>query len=156
MNTIVERFVEDAGNLTTSLGLGRAIGQVFAYLYFSPEPRSLSDLEKALGISKGSASMTVRQLEQWGAAKKIWVKGDRKDYYEANDWLGQIIRNVLADTIGRRLTQGNGLLASDLLPPPADPGPEAAFIHSRLEHLRKFQDRAKRVWRNPLVKKLVG
>ena len=103
INPVITRFIQDAGNLTQSFGIGRATGQIFAYLYFSPEPRSLADLQAALGISKGSASMCVRQLEQWGAVKKIWVKGDRKDYYEANEWFGQIVKNALMDTIGKRM-----------------------------------------------------
>jgi DNA-binding transcriptional regulator GbsR (MarR family) len=155
MHEVVQRFVADAGNLTTSLGLGRAVGQVYALLYFSPQPQGLADMQDALGISKGSASMTVRQLEQWGAVRKIWVKGDRKDYYEANDWLGQIIRNVLFDTIGKRLTQSNGLPTADLGPPTSAMDPEERFIRERVEHLRKFQRRAQKVWENPVVRRLI-
>ena len=156
ISPVVRRFIEDAGHFTQSLGLGRAIGQLYGYLYFSPEPRSLSDMQKALGISKGSASMTVRQLEQWSAVRKVWVKGDRKDYYEANDWLGQILRNVLVDTIGKRLTQSNGLLSADQGAGIGKPGPESDFVSERLEHLQKFHARAKKVWENPLVRKLMG
>ena len=100
---IVRKFIEDAGNTTQSLGVGRVIGQIFAYLYFSEEPRGLDDMKDALGISKGSASMGVRQLEQWGAVQRVWVKGDRKDYYTANDYFGQIVRNIATDLMGKRL-----------------------------------------------------
>ena len=100
---IVRKFVEDAGNTTQALGVGRVIGQIFAYLYFSEEPRTLDDMKEALGISKGSASMGVRQLEQWGAVQRVWVKGDRKDYYNANDYFGQIVRNIATDLMGKRL-----------------------------------------------------
>jgi DNA-binding transcriptional regulator GbsR (MarR family) len=113
-------------------------------------------MQEHLGISKGSASMTVRQLGQWGAVRKVWVKGDRKDYYEANDWLGQILRNVLADTIGKRLAQPNSFSLSDNDGELDDTGADADFIRSRLEHLQDFKARALKVWSNPLVKKLVG
>ena len=102
-NTLIRRFIEDAGNTTQSLGVGRAVGMIYAYLYFSEPPRTLDDMKEALGISKGSASMSVRQLEQWGAVQRVWVKGDRKDYYTANDYFGSIIRNLLADIMGKRL-----------------------------------------------------
>ena len=151
---IVRRYIEDAGRLSQSLGLGRAVGQVYAYLYFSPAHRGLADLHETLGISKGSASMTVRQLEQWGAVRKVWVKGDRKDYYEANDWIGQILRNVLVDTIGKRLAQANGLLSTDV--EASLSGPDAPFIRERIENLRRFQSRARKVWENPIVRNLVG
>ena len=106
MSSVVQRFIEDAGRLTQSLGFGRVIGQIYAYLYFSRTPRCLADLQNALGISKGSASMGVRQLEQWSAVSKVWVKGDRKDYYAANDWFGQILKSALVDTIGKKMEIG--------------------------------------------------
>ena len=153
---VVKRYIEDAGSLSQALGLGRAIGQIYALLYFSPQPRSLADLQESLGISKGGASMNVRQLEQWGAVRKVWVKGDRKDYYEANDWLGQIVRNVLVGTVGRRLAQPGALF------PPADAmlsdtgHPDAEFIKARITHLQSFRSRLQKAWQNPLVKRLIG
>jgi DNA-binding transcriptional regulator GbsR (MarR family) len=100
---LIRRFIEEAGNTTQTLGVGRVIGQIYAYLYFSEPPRTLDDMKETLGISKGSASMGVRQLEQWGAVQRIWVKGDRKDYYTANDYFGRIVRNIMSDLMGKRL-----------------------------------------------------
>ena len=80
MDRVVDKFIEDAGNLAQSFGLGRVVGQIYAYLYFSRTSKGLHDMQQDLHISKGSASMCVRQLEQWGAVSKIWIKGDRKDY----------------------------------------------------------------------------
>jgi len=65
---IRERFIAAAGDLTLSLGFGRNLGQIYGHVYFTPDPQSLDDLCDSLGISKGSASMSVRQLEQWGRA----------------------------------------------------------------------------------------
>ena len=157
LSPVVRRFVEDAGNITTSLGLGRAVGQIFAYLYFSPEPRSLADMQTALGISKGGASMSVRQLEQWGAVRKVWVKGDRKDYYEANEWIGRVVRNVINDVVGRRLlVSGNSVTSGlDDTPCPASDDPDAAFIAERLENLRRFREKAQKAWSNPIVQRLM-
>ena len=154
IHPIVHRFIEEAGQFTQSLGLGRAIGQLYGYLYFSPQPKGLADMQEALGISKGSASTTVRQLEQWGAARKVWVKGDRKDYYEANDWLGQILRNVLQDTVARRLSQSNGLFSGEVANG-FPVGSDGEFIRARLANLQRFQQHAKRAWSNPIVKKLL-
>ena len=142
LNPIVHRFIEDAGSTTQALGLGRVVGQIYAYLYFSPEPRNLADLQDTLGISKGSASTCVRQLEQWGAVRKIWIKGDRKDYYEANDWLGKILRNIALDTIGKKLLAYASL---------HDNGGDA-FVRERIRHLREFEKKARKVWDSKLLK----
>ncbi len=156
--TVVRRFVEDAGNTAQSLGIGRVLGQIYAYLYLSPKPRSLADLENALGISKGSASMGVRQLEQWNAVRKIWVRGDRKDYYEANDWLGEIVRNVLRDMVGTKLSTATALLDELKAEINGGAGPGAAerdFVADRLQHLRDFHAKAQKVWGSRIVRMLL-
>lgn len=157
LSPFVRGFVEDAGNLSSSFGLGRAIGQVYAYLYFSARPRGLHDMCAALAISKGSASTVVRQLEQWGAARKVWIKGDRKDYYEANEWIGRVVRSVLNDIVGRRLlAAGNSALNGDREGVAVDAAdPDAAFIAGRIENLRRFRDKARKAWLNPIVQRLL-
>ena len=158
---VVRRMVETAGHASQSLGLGRVAGQIYAYLYFSRDPRTLDNLTSALGISKGSASMCVRQLEQWGALEKIWVKGDRKDYYRARDTFGQIIRNVIRDLAGKRLEisaallrdvdaelgrrNGNGKVASA----------DDVFIKERIEKIKTFQGKAQGMWEGVVLKMLL-
>jgi DNA-binding transcriptional regulator GbsR (MarR family) len=153
---IVRRLIQDGGNLAQSLGFGRVLGQIYAFLYFSHEAQNLASMHDALGISKGSASTVVRQLEQWNAVQKVWIKGDRKDYYAANDWLGQILRNAMVDTAARRLgaySEMLGELEHDI--DDLEDG-EKVFLKQRVGHLRKFQARAQKVWDNPLVKKMLS
>jgi len=159
-STLVRRFIQDAGNATQSLGLGRAIGQIYAFLYFSPGPRNLGDMQHALGISKGSASMVVRQLEQWSAVRKVWVKGDRKDYYEASDWFGNILKHAVMDTVGKKLSAYSALLGEmenelSARTESGEEGREREFLKERMAKLRKFQKRAQGIFKNPLVKALL-
>lgn len=143
--------------MTQSIGMGRVLGQIYAFLYFSPGARSLHDMQMALGISKGSASMGVRQLEQWDAVRKVWVKGDRKDYYEARDWFGRILRKAMLDTAAKRLQSYAALLdemEAGLAVSEQKTG-NGKFIRDRIQHLRAFQQSAERLWSNPLVQRLI-
>jgi DNA-binding transcriptional regulator GbsR (MarR family) len=154
---IRERFVEAAGHLTQSLGIGRVLGQIYAHCYFSREPQSLDDLTQVLGISKGSASMSVRQLEQWGAVRRIWIKGDRKDYYEALTHLGRILRKATADLVGRNMEVADALLedASQELGSKARNGrssdPDLEFVRARVQRFQMFREKARKVWGSPLL-----
>jgi DNA-binding transcriptional regulator GbsR (MarR family) len=155
---ITRRFIEEAGNTTQALGVGRVAGQVYAYLYFSAEPRSLDDMKEALGISKGGASMCVRQLEQWGAVQRVWVKGDRKDYYTANDYFGRLIRNLVQDVVGKRITAFTDLLDRADAELHSGQVPEQdnhRFLKDRIQRLRAFQHKAQGLWNNPIVKMMV-
>src|SRR6266852_7733021 len=97
------KFIEAGGNTTQSFGFGRIPGQLFALLYLSAKPLCLDDIVKELGVSKASVSTTVRQLEQWAAVKRVWVKGDRKDYYEAETDFGAMLRHGLLTTFRKKL-----------------------------------------------------
>jgi DNA-binding transcriptional regulator GbsR (MarR family) len=156
LHPVVQRFVQEAGHMTQSLGFGRVVGQIYAYLFFSPSPCNLADLQKALGISKGSASMCVRQLEQWGAVKKVWVKGDRKDYYEADLWFGNIIKHALMEMVGKRLDGLSSMLsAADAQLSASSGNGELEFARDRIKRLRAFQSKASKAWNSPVVRMLL-
>jgi DNA-binding transcriptional regulator GbsR (MarR family) len=154
ISPVVRRFISEAGSASQALGFGRVVGQIYAYLYFSDSPKCLNDLQEGLGISKGSASMSVRQLEQWEAVRKIWIKGDRKDYYEATLGFGAIIRKVLADTFAVKMTSASTMIEEAMCDVHSNNG-HSEFIKGRIEHLDAFRTRAAKVWENPLLQRLL-
>ena len=66
-------------------------------LFLSEKPLCLDDMVERLKISKGNASLNIRKLESLGVAKRVWVKGDRKDFYQAELDLEKIIKGGLID-----------------------------------------------------------
>ncbi|GAI58857.1 unnamed protein product [marine sediment metagenome] len=78
-----DNFVEGIGYLASTAGLNRVIGQLYAMLFLSNEPLCLDDMAERLKISKGNASVNIRELEKLRVVRKVWVKGSRKDFYEA-------------------------------------------------------------------------
>ncbi|MFP4029390.1 MAG: GbsR/MarR family transcriptional regulator [Candidatus Brocadiia bacterium] len=100
---IRDRFIHEMGELASDLGLNKSVGQIYALLYMNPDPMSLSDIADACQMSKGNASMNVRELERWGAARKACVPGDRKDYYEANRDVPEIVIDRLQNGLTRRM-----------------------------------------------------
>ena len=157
---IRQRFIEATGHATQTFGFGRIIGQVFAHLYLSREPQTLDDLCDRLGISKGSASMVVRQLENWSALRRVWVKGDRKFFYETTDEFGKIFRKALVEMVGKTMETTDGLLAEadvavkDKHAKAGKNGDDLAFLRQRIGKVRKFRDRAQYLWNSPVIRML--
>lgn len=151
-----DQFIDTAGQFTQSLGFGRNLGQIYAHVYLSRAPQTLDDLTRRLGISKGSASMSVRQLEAWNALRRVWVKGDRKDYYETTEEFGRIIRKALLDLVGQKMESADRLLrdAEHLLREQANGSEDAAFLRQRMARLRQFRQRAQGLWESPLIRLL--
>ncbi|UCE19230.1 MAG: MarR family transcriptional regulator [Gemmatimonadota bacterium] len=74
--------VEDFGKAYNNWGLSKLKGRIVGLLLFNQMPLSLDDIANELHVTKGSVSTVARQLEEGGLIRKVWVKGDRKDYYE--------------------------------------------------------------------------
>lgn len=161
LQCIRDEFIASAGNLTQSLGAGRNIGQVFAFVYLNPSPSSLQSISETLCISKGSTSMVVRQLEHWGALKKVWVKGDRKDYYEASVEFGAIIRTITAESVNKLVQSSEELLSSSEQTLSSKPAASDAlseeweFVRKRIGLVTLFRKRALRIWKNPIFQRLL-
>lgn len=108
LKIIEEEFIEAVGQLSVSLSINRIVGQLYALLFLSPHPLSLDDMVDKLKISKGNASVNIRELERWGAVRKMWVKGERKNFYEANLDIFKIVTNRLKNGLTERLQKVMG------------------------------------------------
>lgn len=81
-NPETRQFIERMGLAIERLGLTRTFGRLFGLLMLADEPMSLDDMVEHLGVSKASVSTNARACEGLGLARRVGVRGDRKDYYE--------------------------------------------------------------------------
>lgn len=142
-----DNIIESAGRTTQGFGLGRIIGQLYALLFFSPHPMSLDDMAEGLRVSKGSVSTNIRELEKWGAVRRVWVKGDRKDYYEAEVELLRVLKDGIIPLFARKLNSSLPAVAEsrDLLSSGKGTGYEngklVEFYSRRLDLIEQAQGR---------------
>lgn len=57
------------------------MGQIHALLMMSPDPLTADQIIHELSISRGNVSMNLRSLIDWGLVHKVYVTGDRKEYF---------------------------------------------------------------------------
>ncbi len=105
LHPLKSEFLALAGEAAESFSFNRSIGQLFAFLYMSPQPLSLEEIAIGCTMSKGNASIHLRTLEKWGAVHRSWKPGTRKDYYTANINLKALGIRRLQEGIARRLEQ---------------------------------------------------
>jgi DNA-binding transcriptional regulator GbsR (MarR family) len=84
-----ERFVDAWGAMGALWGINRSVARVHALLMGSEGPVSLDEIAERLSISKGNASMSLRELRGWGVIRPAQVPGDRRDFYvtEPDVWV---------------------------------------------------------------------
>ena len=93
-----EASVSDVvGRLMEFWGFKRNMGRLWAVLYLSPDPLSAEDLRQSLQLSSGAISMTLSELSRWGVVRKVWVQGERKDFYAAEVQLWRMISRVFSE-----------------------------------------------------------
>lgn len=134
-----DEFIQALGRISDFWGFGKMTGQLYGLLYLSPQPLTLDDMKDALCVSKGNVSVHIRNLERWGMARKLWIKGDRKDYYEAETDFWKMIRTILSEREEKEFTQGLATLKACLEHlTAAETTAEVEFYRQRLTHIRDF------------------
>ena len=79
----VEQFIESWGSLGILWGINRSMARIHAFLLTSEEPVDLDTIADTLQISRGNASMCLKELRNWGIIQRVHQAGDRRDYYVA-------------------------------------------------------------------------
>ena len=93
----VLRAADAVGALIENWGFKRNMGRMWTVLYLEDHPLSAAELGERLGLSTGSVSMLLTEMQQWGVVKKTWVVGERREYFEAETSIWKLVSRVLRD-----------------------------------------------------------
>lgn len=87
MNTdqIKHEFVNRFGDAYKDFGLPILMGRIVGLLLYYDKAVSLDTMTDELNVSKGPVSQILRRLRDHNLVKRIWIGGDRKDYYQVVD-----------------------------------------------------------------------
>jgi HTH-type transcriptional regulator, glycine betaine synthesis regulator len=148
-----EAAVSDVvGRLIEFWGFKRNMGRIWAILYLSPDPLSAEDLREALSLSSGAVSMTLSELSRWGVVRKVWVQGERKDYYAAEVQLWRMISRVFnererAEIVSAIDSFEEALVTLAKLRLSSDPATRARadLQHERIRHLLELAKLGKKL-----------
>lgn len=151
------RLIELGGKTSQDLGVGRIMGQIVVHLYLHDGDASQDEICEELGLSKASVSIATRQLENLGAIRRTWRKGDRKVYYRSADNIATALQQGLIAFVGQRIQA----LASELdrahetLEEERKSGAEtedSKFVFSRIKRAKQLRDRAAGLLNSPILK----
>lgn len=98
-------FLDKINQICSKFGLNNVMAQLYALLYLNNETMSLDEMGERLNISKGSVSTNIRALERYGAVRRVWVRGSRKDYYKAEADIAKVIMDRVKSMAGHRVLE---------------------------------------------------
>jgi DNA-binding transcriptional regulator GbsR (MarR family) len=127
------------GRLMEFWGFKRPMGRMWTLLYLSPAPLGAAELGEQLKMSAGAVSMTLSELLKWGAVKKSWRPGERRDFYEAETSIGKLVQRVLREReleLVRQFGEALGNADAELPRPAAGDPPD--FKRARVHELQRL------------------
>lgn len=94
----LDQFILCWGEMASAWGINKTMAQIHALLFAEGKPLDTDQIMERLSISRGNANMNLRNLMQWGIVSRVHIKGQRKDYYTAE----QDVWNTAAKIIKER------------------------------------------------------
>jgi predicted transcriptional regulator len=79
------------------------MAEVYALLYITGQPLNTDDVMERLRISRGNASMSLRSLVEWGLVSRAHKRGDRKEYFLAEQDPWSLSRKVMRERLRREV-----------------------------------------------------
>jgi DNA-binding transcriptional regulator GbsR (MarR family) len=154
---IQAQFIELFVSATGVLGVPRSIGEIYGVIFAAPQPLTFQEIVERLNLSKGSVSQGLRALRSLGAVRTAYVPGDRRDYFEPETELRNLVAGLLRDRINPHLEQARDRLGRVRQQVAAGHGlsaTEAEVLRSRVNKLESW--RKKSALLLPLVAKVLG
>ena len=93
----VLRVADAVGALIEAWGFKRNMGRMWTVLYLEDHPLTAADHGERLVLTTGSVSTILTELLNWGAIKKAWVVGERREHYEPETSLWKMISRVFRE-----------------------------------------------------------
>lgn len=98
-----DRFIAVWGQMGAAWGISRTMAEVHALLFISGGPLNTDEIMDRLQISRGNASMSLRALSDWGVIARSHKRGDRKEYFVAEQDVWSMFRAVVRERMKREV-----------------------------------------------------
>jgi DNA-binding transcriptional regulator GbsR (MarR family) len=133
----VEQFVLRWGDMGGQWGVNRSVAQIQALLFLSERPLTAEDIAETLGMARSNVSNSIRELLSWKLIRRVPVLGDRRDHYEAEADLWQIMTHIARGRKEREIDPAVAALRHVL--ETADDDPQISpTARTRLKEMQSF------------------
>ena len=117
----IERFVLHWGEMGTNWSVNRSVAQIHALLYVSDEPLTAEDIAERLGMARSNVSTSLRELLGWSLVRRVHAMGDRRDYFEAEADMFEMVRRIALGRKAREIDPALAVLRACVAEAKSDP-----------------------------------
>ncbi len=133
----VERFILHWGDMGNQWGVNRSVAQIHALLYLSERPQAAEYVADTLGLARSNVSNSLKELIGWKLVRRVPVLGDRRDHFEAETDLYEMVTRIAQGRKEREIDPAAAALRACMAEAKADPKVGAVAL-ARLAEMQKF------------------
>jgi DNA-binding transcriptional regulator GbsR (MarR family) len=133
----VEQFILRWGDMGGQWGVNRSVAQVQALLYLSDRPLTAEEIADSLGMARSNVSNSIRELMTWKLIRRVPVLGDRRDHYESEADLWQIMSRIVQGRKEREIDPAVAAINDVLQAAEGDPT-VSKVARERLQEMKSF------------------
>ena len=137
---IENQVLQEWAELATAWGVSPVLGRIHGLLLLNGDPMTAEEICDRLQISRASASVQLNAILDWGLARRLFVPGDRRQYYQGDQdhwsWFRRaaVVRkrrefDPIVDRLGEALATARQNAPGDA---------EMAALSERLTQLHRF------------------
>ena len=133
----VERFVLHWGDMGNQWGVNRSVAQIHALLYLSERPLTAEDIAETLGMARSNVSNSLKELTGWKLIRRVPVMGDRRDHFEAETDLLEMVTRIAQGRKEREIDPAAAALRACMAEAEGDPR-VSRVARERLAEMQAF------------------
>ncbi len=99
----IERFVVAWGEMGEVWGVNRSVSQIHALLYVSDRLLTAEEIAERLRLARSNVSTSLRELMAWSLVRRVSALGERRDFYEAEADVFEMVRRIAAGRKSREI-----------------------------------------------------
>jgi HTH-type transcriptional regulator, glycine betaine synthesis regulator len=141
LRRVQDQFILEWGRMSSQWGINRTMAQIHALLFVTGRALEVNDIMERLQISRGNASMNLRELIDWGIVRRFRAPGDRKDTYVSDHDPYQMFLRVIRERKRREIDPTASAIKECLaFLPETDHSEGAETLRARLRGLSEIFD----------------
>lgn len=133
----VQRFILHWGDMGDQWGVNRSVAQIHALLYLSERPLTAEEISETLGMARSNVSNSLKELIGWKLIRRVPVLGDRRDHFEAETDLLEMVRRIAQGRKEREIDPAAAALRACVAEADGDPR-VSRVARERLAEMQRF------------------
>ena len=135
----IERFVLHWGEMGGFWGVNRSVAQIHALLMTAETPMTAEDISVALEMARSNVSNSLKELLAWNLIRRVPVRGDRRDHFEAEVDVWEVASRIAAGRKAKEIDPALETLRACVAEAETDPTVHPVAL-KRLKEMLEFTE----------------